>query len=309
MLLKEFGEKNLIKRIKSILRKAPAIITQEEEDAAIFPFSGKLAISTDMSLIDTDYQTNNPELIGKKSVTSSIADVLSKGALPKYMLTGIGLPKNFAVEFAEKLIKAMDSELKKYNAFLTGGDINHSDQLIISNTVIGKILSKSLLRSGAKTGDYIVITGEIGNASLGYYILKNNLRKEKLFLKAQNEPKIDFGLCKKIMLNANAGIDVSDGLGFELNEIARQSKKKITIFEDKLPINPKLLTYCKEFNLDFKKFVFHSGEDYQIVFSTPNKKFGIVIGKVEDGKGVYLIRKDGKKEKIPYKGWNSLLEE
>jgi thiamine-monophosphate kinase len=199
----------------------------------------------------------------------------------------------------------MDRELKKYGAYIIGGDTNKTDDFVYSITLIGKLEGKPLKRSTVKEGDYVVLTGEIGNAAAGYTMRMKGLEGNKIFSDAQDAPEIDFGLCKKIIPHANAGIDISDGLAFELGEISRLSKKKIVIDFDKLPINPKLFEFCRKNNLDWKKIVFHMGEDYQIVYTTP-KSVGIVIGKVLRGSGVFL-NKDNKEIKLEAKGYEHFI--
>jgi thiamine-monophosphate kinase len=259
-----------------------------------------------MGIMGTHFLSKDPKKIGRKIVVSNVTDLLSMGAIPKYMLISVGLPKDFDLDFIRRLYKAMDSELRKYNAFLIGGDTNKSKSFIYSATLIGKISGKPLLRRNAKAGNYVVLTGEIGNSSSGYLMLTKGLKGSKDFVKAQLEPSIDFELCKKIIPYANAGIDISDGLGFELNEIARLSKKKIEIYWDKLPINPNLPSFCKRNGLNMKDMIFHYGEDYQIVYTTKSPRYGIVIGRVKKGKGVFLI-KNGKKEKIESKGYEHFI--
>ncbi|MCK4327537.1 MAG: thiamine-phosphate kinase [Candidatus Diapherotrites archaeon] len=301
MRLTELGERAIVERLRSLLRNPPEKLTTLQEDAEVFDFSGLLTVSVDMNVAGNHFQSDNPKVIGAKNVVSAATDLLAKGALPKYLLTSIGLPADYGIEFVEELYSAMDSKLKELDAFLVGGDTVEAKELTIANTFIGRT-EKALLRSNMQAGDYIVLTGEVGSAALGYTMFKNNLVPEEPFVQAQLSPSIDFELCKKIIPGANAGIDVSDGLGFELNELAKQSNKKIIIHEAKLPVNPRLYSYCAEHGLDSDKLIFHSGEDYQVVYSTPEKK-GIVIGRVEEGSGVSLVRKNGKEEPLSDAGW------
>jgi len=305
MKLSKLGERKIIEIIKNLVRKAN-IIADFDEDAAIFELAGeKCVITTDMGSMSTHFMTSDPEKIGKKIVTSNVSDVLCKGGLPLYMLTSFGFPRDLDMNFVKKLYSSMDNELKKYNAYIIGGDTNKTDEIVYSITLLGLIKGKPLKRSTAKVGDYVVLTGEIGNAAAGYLMRAKDLKGEKTFLDAQFSPEIDFNLCKKIIPKANAGIDISDGLAFELNEISRLSKKKIVIDFEKLAINPKLLEFCEKNKLDWKEVVFHMGEDYQIVYTTP-EPIGVVIGKVEEGKGVYLV-KDDKTKKLERRGYEHFI--
>jgi thiamine-monophosphate kinase len=199
----------------------------------------------------------------------------------------------------------MDKELKRYGAYIICGDTNKASEIIYSITLLGLIQGKPLKRSQAKVGDYVIVTGEIGNAAAGYLMRIKNLEGHKKFLNAQFSPEIDFDLCKKIIPKANAGIDISDGLAFELNEVSRLSDKKIIIDFDKLPVEPKLFEFCEKNNLDWKEVVFHMGEDYQVVYTSP-EPLGIVIGRIEKGKGVFL-NKDGKLEKLERRGYEHFI--
>jgi len=305
MKLSELGERKIIEIIKNLVRKAK-VIADFDEDAAIFELAGeKVVITTDMGSMSTHFTTTDPVKIGKKIVTSNVTDILSKGGFPLYMLTSFGFPADLDSDFVKKLYSSMDKELKKYDAYIIGGDTNKTDEIVYSITLLGIIKGKPLKRSTAKVGDYVVITGEIGNAAAGYLMRKKDLKGDKVFLDAQFTPEIDFNLCKKIIPKANAGIDISDGLAFELGEIARLSKKKIVIDFDKLPINPKLFEFCEKNKVDLEQVVFHMGEDYQIVYITP-EPVGIVIGRVEEGSGVFLV-KDGKTQKLKTKGYEHFI--
>jgi thiamine-monophosphate kinase len=305
MILGEVGERKIIETIKNLTRKAN-IITSFDEDAAIFEIGkDKMAVTTDMGCMSTHFTTFDPEKIGKKIVTSNVTDLLAKGAIPLYMLTSVGFPSNFDLDFVKKLYASMDKELKKYGAYIIGGDTNKAEEFVYSITLIGKIERKPLKRSSAKIGDYVVLTGEIGNAAAGYFMKMKKLKGDRIFLKAQEEPEINFDLCKRIIPHANAGIDISDGLAFELGEISRLSKKKVVIEFEKLPINPKLFEFCKKNSLNWKELVFHRGEDYQIVYTTP-KPIGIVIGKVLKGKGVFLIE-DKKEVRLESRGYEHFI--
>ena len=305
MKLSELGERKIVEMIKNLVRKTK-MIADFDEDAAIFEIGGKkVVLTTDMGSMSTHFTTSDPEKIGKKIVTSNVTDILCKGGMPLYMLTSFGFPDDLDSEFIKKLYKSMDNELKKYNAYIIGGDTNKTDEIIYSITVLGILEGKPLKRSTAQVGDYVVLTGEIGNAAAGLMMKKKGLKGEKIFLDAQFAPDIDFELCKKIIPKANAGIDISDGLAFELGELSRLSKKKIVIDFDKLPINPKLFEFCEKNKLDLNQVVFHMGEDYQIVYITA-EPVGIVIGRVEEGSGVFLV-KDGKKEKLSTKGYEHFI--
>lgn len=306
--LGSLGERKIIWLIHKSFRHDKRLISSIDDDAAIFRLGSKtVAITADMGLMSTHFTTRDPEKIGKKIVTSNATDLLAKGAVPKYMLTCFGWPRGLKTDFIRKLYKSMDKELARYGAYLIGGDTNASREFVYSITMLGEIGGKPLIRGGAQAGDFVVLTGEVGSAAAGYLAAKKGVRPEREFERAQTEPEIDFGLCKKVMKKANAGIDVSDGLAFELGEVARLSKKKITIYWDLLPLNPKLAPFCRKWGFDIERVALHMGEDYQIVYTTKFPSPGIVVGKVEKGEGVYLVGDNGKTKKLKTYGYEHFV--
>ena len=307
MRLSDMGEREIIKLITARLRKRSGSSIDFEEDAAVFSSERKrFVISTDMGFFSTHFTSLNPKKIAKKIVTSTFTDLLAKNSIPKHMLLSIGVPKNYDSKFLSELYSALDRELSKYGAFLIGGDTNSSSEFCYCATVIGELNGKFLPRNGAKAGDFIVLTGEIGNAAAGYFMKHKHLKGSAHLLKAQEEPSIDVSLCKKISKGANAGIDISDGLAFELGEMARLSKKKITMDWGEIPLSDDFLRFCKFHHIDEEELALNKGEDYQIAFSTPSEKHGIVVGKVSKGNGVFL-RRNGKTKRISTKGYEHFI--
>lgn len=303
------GERKIIELIRGTVRHDKRLISSVDDDAAIFKLGTKtVAVTVDMGLRSTHFTTADPEKIGRKIVTSNATDLLAKGAIPKYALTCFGWPRSLKAGFIKRLYKSMDGELAKYGAYIVGGDTNVSSEFVYSVTMLGEIAGKPLIRGGAKAGDYIVLTGEIGSAAAGYLAAKKKIRPlEPEFDRAQTEPEIDFELCERIMKTANAGIDSSDGLAFELGEVARLSRKKITLYWDLLPLNPKLAPFCRRHKLDIEHVALHMGEDYQIAYTTKHPSSGgIVVGKVERGEDVYLVR-NGKTKKLDTYGYEHFI--
>jgi len=302
MDLAKAGERKIIETIRKIVRKKPAIVADFDDDAAIVELdSGRYAVTTDMGIADTHFLTEDPMKIGKKIVTSNATDLLAKGAVPEYMLISLGLPADQKLEFVKMMYESMDRELLKYGARIIGGDTNKSKSFVCSVTMIGRVL-KPLLRRGAREGDLVILTGQVGNAAAGYMALRKGLVAGKDFIRAQLEPEIDHELCKRIIPAANAGIDISDGLAYELGEISRLSGKRITIRWERLPIHPGLEDFCAKNKLDLMEMVLHSGEDYQIVYTTSDPANGIIIGEVEKGTGLYLS-KDGEEQELEPRGY------
>jgi thiamine-monophosphate kinase len=302
MRLGEAGERRIVDAIRRSVRKKPGMIADFDNDSAIFSLGrGRYAVTTDMGHAGTHFLTEDPVKMGRKIVTSNATDLLSSGAVPAFMLISLGMPESYGLGFVRKLYRSMDSELERYGAHVIGGDTNKTPSFVYSVTMIGKVI-RPLTRGGARTGDSIVLTGQVGNAAAGYVALKRKLPADQAFIRAQLEPEIDLGLCRSIIPRASAGIDVSDGLAFELNEMARLSGKRITIDWDRLPVHPAMAGFCSRNGLDMRKMVLGHGEDYQIAYAVPWSGKGTAIGRVEEGRGVFLVS-NGKRERLPPEGY------
>ncbi|MFA6048783.1 MAG: thiamine-phosphate kinase [Candidatus Micrarchaeia archaeon] len=309
------GERKLISAMRSAIRKPRGTIADLHDDAAIFKLGGAiLAVSTDMGFGGTHFVSRDPVKMGRKIAVACNTDLLAKGALPKFMWLDVGFPPQTPVSFVKKLYSGIDFELRRLGSHLIGGDTNNSPQFAYSATVLGEIRGKPLLRSTARAGDVLVLTGEVGNAAAGLFCALEKRACAEKFLGAQTAPKIDFALCKKLMPLANAGIDVSDGLAFELGEIARQSGKKIVVDFGRVPFDKSLHALCEKNGWSLEDLLFHRGEDYQVVYSVPASKAGaarraggIIFGKVlppaGGGEGGVFLQKGGKMEKLRAKGY------
>ncbi|MFH0835560.1 MAG: thiamine-phosphate kinase [Candidatus Micrarchaeota archaeon] len=308
MKLKQAGERKVIELIKNSVRKTPLLKASFDNDAAVFKVGSRtIAVSTDMGLGSTHFTNQNAADMGKKIAVSNVSDLYCTGAEPFLCWVDFGCPKGWSMEFVRKLYQGLDGELKKHGAFIAGGDTNESKEFVYSVAVLGEIKNKPLLRSTAKTGDCLVLSGPVGGAAAAYLAWKNKKQCPKQFKDAQERPALNGALCKRIMKRANAGIDISDGLARELNEIARLSKKKLVVDWEKLPKPKGFEAYCEKQGWDAVDVAFNHGEDYQVVYSTPDRGKGNVFGRVLEARkpsdaGVWLL-KDGKKIRIPSKGW------
>lgn len=320
--LSDLGELDTIKLIEQTLKrpakgragKAP-VIADFKEDAAIFRVGSKIvAISTDMGVSSTHLPGANAFEMGRKIAVSANTDLLAKGALPKFFWLDFAAPKNTPAQFIKQLYLGINFELKKFGAFIVGGDTNKGSEFCYSATVFGEIQGKPLLRKNSRPSDLLVITGEVGSASAGLFCILNKKKCPQKFLAAQKTPQINFALCKKLMKIANAGVDVSDGMGKELSDMAMQSNAKLVLDWENIPFDKRLPKLCKENNWALEDILFHRGEDYQVIYSIPKAKEkqarlagGIVFGRVEKAKnnsevGLFL-QKNGALEKISAKGY------
>jgi thiamine-monophosphate kinase len=260
------------------------------EDAVAFdiglhqPTSDTLVINADSMSWSSDALPPNISLFdfGKKLVTMTVSDVITKGALPKFFLSTITTPKNYSQEKITELFHGMKSGCSDYNLSYLGGDLGNSSELVITGIVIGFTNRDSLLkRSNAKQNDLIFSTGTFGITGLGYkyYLEDFSLpEKDKKILEKIDEklsrPRAVLEWIPLLVKFCNAAIDSSDGLFKSLLHLSNESKKGIYI--DNLPIDPLL----KKINLPsslIDQITLFGGEEYEIIFTVPENEFELLV--------------------------------
>ena len=206
---------------------------------------------------------------------------------------------------------------------------------LISVTAIGKANAADVVyRNTAKETDLIVVSGDLGAAYLGLQVLE---REKQVFkVDPNNQPDLDnytylierqlkpearkdvAGLLKELEVKPTSMIDISDGLSSELFHICTQSKVGCKIYEDKLPLDPQVISTCEEFELDSTMVALSGGEDYELLFTVPiadfdkikgNPNFSIIGHITEENQGLQLITRGNQEIELKAQGWNAMQEE
>lgn len=295
MLLSKLGEFGLIERFKKLIKTDTSVIKGIGDDCAILKFDKNrfLLFSADMLVEGVDFKSNEkPYLIGRKALAVCISDIAACAGNPRYCLISLGMPKKTSVEFIDKLLKGILSLAKIYKINIVGGDLSRSRQLTINVSILGIVEKKNLLlRSGAKIGDLIFVTGELGGSILGKHLRFTPRIKEARFL-VKN-------------FKVNSMIDISDGLAQDLSHILEESKKGAIIYEGLIPISKQALDL---------KDALYGGEDFELLF-TLGRKEAIklyqkklsnfkAIGKITPAKyGLRLVDRKGKEKQLSLRGF------
>ena len=277
-------------------------------DDIFFDKKNKIAMSVD-TYIEKKHFINfsKPDLVIKKILRSSISDLICKGVYPKYyFISAAGNKKKFSQYKLSKIIKSLNEEQKKYKIFLGGGDTVFSNNLSFSITTIG-FCNEIIYRNKTKVNDDIYVTGNIGDSYMGLLILKNKLnidhKLNKYFINSYYKPDIKYSLIKVIQKFANSSIDISDGLFLDLEKMINKQNLSYKVSLNKIPISRNLLHVLKLKKL-FKKNFISKGDDYQILFTAPVSKRGIIRSYAEQSKeNITIIGKI-----IKNKGFSSLVD-
>lgn len=330
----ELGEFGLIDHLtRNFPLRNPSSIKGVGDDAAVID-NGKYltVVSTDMLVegIHFDLMYTPLKHLGYKSVIVNLSDIYAMNARPKQLTVSIALSNRFSVEALDELYDGIRTACSLYKTDLVGGDTTSSPRgLVISVTAIGQgEKGKLAYRSGARVGDLICITGNLGAAYLGLQLLEREkqvylsgpgiqpqLEGHEYLIERQLKPEARRDMIdnfEKNSLAPTAMIDISDGLSSDLLHICRQSGVGAFLEESGVPVHPDAQLQALEFQLDPITCALSGGEDYELLFTIDPKDVDkvkylpdiYIAGEIvppEDG--VKLHTRGGNLHDIKAQGW------
>ncbi|MFN3942718.1 MAG: thiamine-phosphate kinase [Flavobacterium sp.] len=338
--LSELGEFGLIEHLTkhfSISQKS----TKKSigDDAAVLDFKNqRTVISTDLLVEGVHFDLAYMPLkhLGYKAVVVNVSDICAMNATPTQITFSLAVSNRFPLEALEELYAGVALACEKYQVDLVGGDTTSSQKgLILSVTAIGTAKEKELAyRNGAKVNDLLVVTGDIGAAYMGLQVLE---REKQVFqVNPNNQPDLEpytylierqlkpearndiKNLLEKLEVTPTSMIDISDGLSSEILHLCKASNVGVQLFEEKLPLDPQLISTCEEFNIDSTTIAINGGEDYELLFTIPLTDFEkikgnpnlTVIGHItEASQGMHLVSRAGENIPLKARGWNALKKD
>ena len=337
--LAELGEFGLIKHLtEGFELKNPSSRKGIGDDAAVIDFKGeKTVVSTDLLIEGVHFDLSYVPLkhLGYKAVMVNLSDIYAMNASASQITVSIAVSNRFPLEALEELYAGIKLACEIYNVDLVGGDTTSSTRgLIISVTAIGHAPEKKIVyRNGAKPNDLIVVSGDIGGAYLGLQVLERekavfevnpnmqpDLADYTYIIERQLKPEARKDvppMLSELGIKPTAMMDISDGLSSDILHICTQSGVGCRIYEEKLPLDPQVISTCEEFNLDSTTIALNGGEDYELLFTIAQKDYDKIKGNphfsvigyiTEKNEGEMLITRSGEPFKIIAKGWNALKE-
>lgn len=315
--MKSRGEFGFIDYIKSNFQP-PEGTMGIGDDCAVMPAGdGELLFSTDLLMEGVHFlrSESSPEDVGWKAAAVNLSDIAAMGGTPVATFLSIALPKDAQGEWAERFIEGYTHISRQYDVLLLGGDTTSSLRHIAVNVgVLGRCPSgKRLMRSGAKIGETIYVTGPLGDSAGGLQaILKGTNRTEEvntLILRHKRPvPRIDAGRILMETGKVGAMMDISDGIASDLRHILNASGIGAVIALDKLPYSPELDAVCEEQGWDRFELATSGGEDFELLFTGPEgleSELGIEvypIGRTVPGNDI-IWTIGGKAEHIDFEGY------
>jgi len=221
-----------------------------------------------------DLKYFTPEDIGWKALAVNLSDIAAMGGRPLYFTTSLALPKDKNSRWTERVYQGMLQLARKVKVFLIGGDTCSSPGgIFLDLTIIGEVKpSEVLTRQGARPGDALFVTGELGGAAIGLEVLRDHPKLTKRFRKEirqhlRPEPRPDIGRFLASRQWVSAMIDISDGLSSDLHHLCEQSQVGAIIDASEIPlanVNQKTSSLLSKVLLDY---ALNGGEDYELLFT------------------------------------------
>ena len=295
-------ESEIIARYFNFARGEHAIVGVGDDAAVLSPPPGKmLACSTDSLMEDVHFFSDADSFfLARKSAAVSLSDMAALGAKPLWMTVALAADNKSEKWFA-KFAKGLKSSAAEHDYAIVGGDLCRAAKLCITTTIIGALDHPPLLRSGAKVGDDVWISGALGEAALAVHCRKTNFSLSAEHLAAINkkldDPNPRLALGMRIAKIASAAMDISDGLASAAQTIAAQSGVKIVLQMRDIPPPPPLASLPSSLR---NKLILQGGDDYELFFCAPKharrileKENAIRIGVASAGAGMEVYDSDG----------------
>lgn len=338
--ISDIGEKRLIKRLLSQSQKSiphsPFFknffnnnsLKSLEDDAAILTMGDQyLVITSDLLFQPSHFPPEmSPLEMGMKSVVVNLSDLAAMGARPLGIIMSMGLPPDLPLEDFDLLVEGILKTCENYDIALLGGDTNQTDEITLCGTALGMVdREKLLMKSGAREGDLVAVTGTLGSAAAGFEVLLSdelvmdalNLKEKDKILKNALQPIARVEESMKLSENkATSCTDITDGLVSEMGEIIAASDQKIGIrfYEDKIPTRPILDVVARISGKNSQEMVLYYGEDFELLFTINPQDFSSLqgeievhaIGEVTSSGRIEMIDKDGKTNILVPRGYEHL---
>ncbi len=281
--LEKVGEFNIIHRLKEISGSVshPSVIAGIGDDAAVYMPNPELAhvITTDTFIEGHhfDFRFYSMEDIGYKAMAANLSDIVAMNATPVLATVALGIPSSFSLKSLNLLYGGVTQLASTFGVQIVGGDTSRAPVLSLSITVIGEAAKSTIVyRDGAKPGDYLCVSGIVGEAAMGLDILRNNVEPSSVGDEAWQRltsrhlrptPRLDFvNELNRQGVRPSAMIDISDGLSSELHHICRASQCGAILWESQLPLPDQCATNTNPQRSPVD-YGLNGGDDYELLFT------------------------------------------
>jgi thiamine-monophosphate kinase len=305
----------MITRIRRIARwRGSQIIQGIGDDCAALriPAGHEALVTTDFTLEGVHFRRewHPPEVVGRRCLTRGLSDIAAMGGRPIAAFLSLAVPRDLPQRWVDRFFKGFLQLADEFATPLAGGDTAESKSGILADIVaLGSVpRGKEILRSGARPGDLIYVTGELGGATAALRLLFAGKKIQPRDFPRHFHPTPRIAIGERLRGKATAMIDLSDGLSTDLAHICEESHLGAEIEATRIP-RARIGSNRQPVPLDL---ALHGGEDYELLFTAPARKSippriaGVPIsriGRITSGRGIVLVQEGAKKQKLKPAGW------
>ena len=294
------------------------------DDAALFrPRAGhELILTCDWFLEGTHFLRDKhpPDSVGWKCLARALSDVAAMGGVPRCFLLSLAIPSGYTGRWLDEFLGGLRQASRKFGCALAGGDTTRRKEILISISLVGEIQTgRAALRSGARAGDLVYVTGNLGEAELGLQVLKrsrgfvspkNPLTRKHLY--PQPRLALGQGLAEKQL--ASAMMDLSDGLSSDLPRLCAASRVGARLESARIPSTRNSRAAMKH-GFDPLDLALHGGDDYELLFTVPPERAKSLpklfqgvklspIGRITQEAKLVLCDENGRERPLTAGGWD-----
>jgi thiamine-monophosphate kinase len=327
----ELSEDQLIEAIARVLSgEEPGVVVGIGDDAAVVrPGSGQTVLTTDLLVEGIHFErgTISARDLGAKAITVNVSDIAAMAASPRYAVVALAIPGDVEAAWVIELYGGMRDVCSEHAVCLVGGDTNRAELVVLSVTVVGEVApGRALMRSGARIGDAIVVTGSLGGAAGGLALSRapgaSSLLSRpwaRALLEAFERPIARVGEAQVLArAGATAMMDLSDGLAKDLSRLCRASGVGSRVHIANVPVAPPLAAAADALSVDPLELAMSGGEDYELLATMPptavkaagrelRSGFGVSltqIGEIVEGAGMITVGPGGEERTLGPAGWD-----
>jgi len=305
-------EKTLIERIRRRVGFARALVTGIGDDCAVLrlPAGHELLVTTDFTLENVHFRRewHPPEVVGRRCVTRGLSDIAAMGGESRAAFLSLALDRKTPQKWVGRFLDGLLEAAGEFDMPLAGGDTAESvGGIQVDIVVVGSVpRGTAVLRSGARLGHAIYVTGELGGSAAALTGLrKGKVRPQDYERHFRPTARINVGRWLRQRKLASAMIDLSDGLSTDLSHICEESGVGAEVEANRIPL-ARVGKRQDQVTLDL---ALHGGEDYELLFTSakpiPPRIAGVAITRIGKiiRKNLFLIGADGRRCKLAAGGW------
>ena len=313
VIVMPLGEKKLIKQIRRSARGGESVVTGIGDDCAVLsvPPGHELLVTTDFTIEKVHFRRDwhRPELVGRRCLTRGLSDIAAMGGEPRAAFLSLAVSSDVPQKWVDRFLKGLLDLAEEFKVPLAGGDTAQSAGGIQADiVVVGSVpQGKAVLRSGAKAGERIYVTGELGGSAAALARLEESKPLGAEYVRHfRPQARVAVGQWLRQRGVASAMIDVSDGLSTDLEHICQESHVGAEIEAEAIP---RALVGLGKKRVALE-LALHGGDDYELLFTSaaaiPSEVEGVRvtrIGRTTQSAGMRLIGADGKARRLEAAGW------